>query len=78
MTFRTWELRKLLRPNELKDALEILLNKGDITYYRIGTRTTTIRAAKEAEIFLMLREESQPKANPRPYIANKTLTKKRL
>lgn len=77
MTFRTGELRRLLRPNKLKDALEVLLIKGDIEYYRIGSKTTTIKAAKNAEVLLLLKEESQVRIDPRPYVANKFLTKKK-
>lgn len=78
MTFVTHELRKLVKPNKLRDALEVLLNKGAITYYRIGTKTTTIVATKEVEISLLLKEESATRINSRPYIANKDLTKKKL
>lgn len=77
MTLRTQTLRKLLRPNKLKDALEALLIRGAITYYRIGSLTTTIHTAKEVEISLLLTEESAPRPNPRPYIHNKNLTKKK-
>jgi hypothetical protein len=77
MTLITRELKQLLYPNSLKETLEVLLQRGDITYYRIGVSTTTIRAAKGAEILLLLKEESKPRPNPRPYVANKSLTRKK-
>jgi len=73
----TRALRKLVAPADLVDVLEALKQQGLIEFYRISAATTCIEATKFAEIGLLIAEESKQKQNPRPYVANKQLTKQK-
>lgn len=76
MRISTEELKQIVAPASIEDTLEALLQRGAIESYSIGVCDTEIKVSKHAEIAVLMGEESVPRDNPRPYIKNKTLTKK--
>jgi len=68
----TKDLRALVAPEELQDALQTLVTKGDLEWFKIGMYHTTIKLTKTAGLDKILKEASAPIVNPRPYVANKS------
>lgn len=75
MIAKTAELRDLVAPEKLEELLEMLLFRGDLVHFKIGKSTTTITPSITFDIAFLIKEESRPRENPRPYVANR-LTKK--
>lgn len=69
--FSTRKLRELVAPEDLKDMLEMLKQRGSIRRYRINAATTLIEISKLAEVKLFFAEESKMPTNPHPYVKNK-------
>lgn len=70
----TQTLRALVAPAKLEDVLEDLRQSGLVEEYIISPEWVSIKASQHMEIALLLRDESKPRENPRPYVKNK-LTK---
>lgn len=70
----TQTLRDMVAPAKLEDVLEDLRQGGLIEEYALSAEWVSIKASKHMEIALLLKEESTPQENPRPYVKNK-LTK---
>jgi uncharacterized protein involved in exopolysaccharide biosynthesis len=75
--FDTRILEEIVAPEDLKDVLRTLKNRGAIESFRVTVETTTIQMTKNAEIVDLIKQASEPKPNPRPYVANKVTKHKK-
>jgi hypothetical protein len=69
--FSTRRLKELVAPDDLGEILELLKEKGNITFYRISAATTCIEISKLAEVSLFFDELNKVPINPHPYVKNK-------
>lgn len=80
MTWKKFAARHLIEivsPIPLKEVLEELKAKREISHYRIRKYSVLIKLTKLAGLDMLLKEASNPVINPRPYVANKTTNWKR-
>jgi len=70
--FKTSELREIVSPTPLKEALRNLKLHGEVAWYQIGRYNTIISLTKFSGLAMMIKEASQPVAATRPNIKNKT------
>lgn len=69
---KTKKLQEAVAPHSLADILHELKQRGDVEWYEIGKITTTIKLTVTVDLATLLKEQTTPIANPRPYIANKS------
>ena len=69
---KTKQLQSAIAPYSLHDILHELKQRGDVEWYEIGKITTIIKLTVTTDLATLLKEQTTPIANPRPYIANKS------
>ena len=74
--FKTRFLETLVHPTPLLEALRELQERGDIEWYEYGKYRCIIKLTKASGLDMMIKEASQPVANSRPYVRNKSNNEK--
>ena len=69
---KTKELRDLVAPLPMEELLDELIYSGNLEWYQIGVHITTLKLTKLADFATIIKEQTAPRANPRPYVENKT------
>jgi hypothetical protein len=70
--FKRAVLAALVHPLSLDEALEELKANGDIEWYEMGEhKTVIIKLTKYSGLDMILKEESKPVVNPRPFVRNR-------
>lgn len=70
--FKTAFLQSLVHPIPLLEALRALQERGDIEWYEYGKYRCIIKLTRASGLAMMIKEASEPVANARPYVHNKS------
>lgn len=70
--FKTAFLAALVHPTPLLEALRELQLSGEIEWFQYGKFNCIIKLTKFSGLGMIIKEASQPVANTRPVIKNKT------